>query len=124
MRSCLRALAGDIPAEVARQAFVAAAREVGIFIREAPLRGARPRPGPSIIAQGLIVLAFRQAGASLLAPFFYTQLIWSAGLGYLVFSNLPDRWSFVGAGIIIASGLYTAHRECTRAAERSALRKT
>ncbi len=76
----------------------------------------------SAIAQGLIVLAFRQAGASLLAPFFYTQLIWSAGLGYLVFSNLPDRWTFVGAGIIAASGLYTAHRERIRAAERARLR--
>ncbi len=71
----------------------------------------------SAIAQGLIVLAFRQAGASLLAPFFYTQLLWSAGLGYFTFGSIPDGWTFVGAGIIAASGLYTAHRERVRAAE-------
>jgi drug/metabolite transporter (DMT)-like permease len=71
----------------------------------------------STIAQGLIVLAFRQAGASLLAPFFYTQLLWSAALGYLVFASVPDAWTFAGAGIIAASGLYTAHRERVRAAE-------
>lgn len=70
------------------------------------------------IAQGLIVLAFRQAGASLLAPFFYTQLIWSAGLGYLIFAHLPDRWTYAGAAIIAASGLYTAHRERIRSARR------
>jgi hypothetical protein len=32
-----------------------------------------------------------------------------------VFDNLPDRWTLVGAAIIIASGLYTAHRERLRA---------
>jgi drug/metabolite transporter (DMT)-like permease len=35
--------------------------------------------------------------------------------GYLVFDNLPDRWTLVGATIIVASGLYTAHRERIRA---------
>jgi drug/metabolite transporter (DMT)-like permease len=69
----------------------------------------------STIAQWLIVLAYRQASASLLAPFFYSQLVWSAGLGFFVFGSLPDGWSFVGAAIIIASGLYTAHRERIRA---------
>ena len=50
-----------------------------------------------------------------MAPFFYSQLLWSASLGYLVFGNLADRWTLTGAGIIIASGLYTAHRERIRA---------
>ncbi|HEV2557547.1 MAG TPA: DMT family transporter [Microvirga sp.] len=75
----------------------------------------------STIAQGLIVLAFRHAGASLLAPFFYTQLLWSAALGYFMFGSIPDGWTFVGAGIIAASGLYTAHRERVRAAQDGAL---
>jgi drug/metabolite transporter (DMT)-like permease len=64
--------------------------------------------------QWLVILAHRIAPASLLAPFFYGQLIWSASLGYLVFHDLPDRWTLAGAGIIIASGLYTAHRERVR----------
>lgn len=64
--------------------------------------------------QYLVILAHRHAAASLLAPFFYAQLLWVTGLGFLVFHNLPDRWTMLGAGIIIGSGLYTAHRERVR----------
>jgi drug/metabolite transporter (DMT)-like permease len=64
--------------------------------------------------QWLVILAHRIAPASLLAPFFYCQLLWVTGLGFLVFGNLPDQWTLTGAGIIIASGLYTAHRERVR----------
>ena len=64
--------------------------------------------------QWMVILAHRIAPASVLAPFFYSQLLWVTGLGFLVFGNLPDRWTVTGAGIIIASGLYTAHRERVR----------
>jgi drug/metabolite transporter (DMT)-like permease len=65
--------------------------------------------------QWLVVLAHRLAPASVLAPFSYSQLIWATFAGWLVFGNLPDEWTLVGAAIIIASGLYTAHRERVRA---------
>jgi drug/metabolite transporter (DMT)-like permease len=71
----------------------------------------------SSVGQWLVVLAHRLAPASVLAPFSYTQLPWVTLGGYLVFSNLPDRWTLVGASIIIGSGLYTAHRERVRARE-------
>lgn len=64
--------------------------------------------------QWMVILAHRLAPASLLAPFFYGQLLWVTVLGFLVFGNLPDEWTMAGAGIIIASGLYTAHRERVR----------
>ena len=64
--------------------------------------------------QWMVILAHRIAPASVLAPFFYSQLLWVTGLGFLVFGNLPDQWTVTGAGIIIASGLYTAHRERVR----------
>jgi drug/metabolite transporter (DMT)-like permease len=64
--------------------------------------------------QWTVILAHRLAPASLLAPFFYTQLLWVTVLGFLVFRNLPDGWTLAGATIIIASGLYTAHRERVR----------
>ncbi|GEO12377.1 DMT family transporter [Microvirga aerophila] len=67
----------------------------------------------STIAQWLVVVAFQQARASVLAPFAYSQLIWSGLLGYLIFANVPDQWTVAGAVVIIASGLYTAHRERT-----------
>ena len=69
----------------------------------------------SSAGQWMVVLAHRLAPASLLAPFSYTQLPWVTVGGWLVFDNLPDRWTLVGASIIVASGLYTAHRERVRA---------
>ena len=69
--------------------------------------------------QWMVVLAHRHAPASLLAPFSYTQLLWATFYGWLVFRALPDRWTLVGAAVIVGSGLYTAHRERIRArAER------
>ena len=61
--------------------------------------------------QYLLILAYRRASASVLAPFSYVQLLSSATMGYLVFGALPDRLAFLGAGVIIASGLYTVYRE-------------
>jgi drug/metabolite transporter (DMT)-like permease len=61
--------------------------------------------------QYLTVLAYRDAPASVLAPFNYVQLVWSTTLGYLVFAAVPDFWTFVGAGIVVASGLYTLQYE-------------
>jgi drug/metabolite transporter (DMT)-like permease len=68
----------------------------------------------STVGQGIVVLAFRYADASLLAPFSYVQLVWACILGFLVFGEVPDLWTLVGAAIIIGSGLYTAHRERLR----------
>jgi drug/metabolite transporter (DMT)-like permease len=48
------------------------------------------------------------------APFRYSYLITSAIAGYVVFSELPDRWSTAGALLIVASGLYALHREAVR----------
>lgn len=72
----------------------------------------------SSAAQWLVVLAYRAAPASVLAPFSYAQLVSSTLLGLLVFGAVPDGWTFVGAGVIVAAGLYTAHRERVRARER------
>jgi drug/metabolite transporter (DMT)-like permease len=72
--------------------------------------------------QWLVILAHRIAPASLLAPFFYGQLLWVTVLGFVVFGNLPDTWTLTGAGIIISSGLYTAHRERIRSRQDRARR--
>jgi drug/metabolite transporter (DMT)-like permease len=63
----------------------------------------------------LVVLAYRHATASAVAPFSYVQLIWAAALGYLAFGSLPDAWTVFGAGVIAVSGLYTAYRARVRA---------
>jgi len=59
----------------------------------------------------LLILAHRHAPASVLSPFMYTQLIWATAFGYLVFANVPSRWTLAGAAIVIASGLYLLNRE-------------
>lgn len=64
----------------------------------------------------MLVLAHSRAPAAILAPFIYTQIIWMLALGYLLFGDWPDLWTFVGAGIVIASGLYLLSREHTRKA--------
>ncbi len=46
--------------------------------------------------------------AALLSPFRYSGLIWATVLGWLVWSHLPDFWSWVGALVIIASSFYVA----------------
>ncbi len=58
-----------------------------------------------------LIRAFRNAPASLVVPFSYSALIWAIVLGFLVFGSLPDRWTLVGAGLIISSGLYIFYRE-------------
>ena len=68
----------------------------------------------STAGQWIVVLAFRYADASVLAPFSYTQLVWVSSLGFLIFGEVPDLWTVVGAAIIVGSGLYTAHRERVR----------
>lgn len=63
------------------------------------------------IGHGLLTVAHSRAPASLLSPFIYTQILWTTALGYFVFGDLPDRWTIVGAGIVIGSGLYLLSRE-------------
>ena len=59
----------------------------------------------------LLVLAYARAPAAILAPFIYSQIVWMLVLGYVLFGDWPDSWTFVGAGIVIASGLYLLYRE-------------
>jgi drug/metabolite transporter (DMT)-like permease len=68
----------------------------------------------STAGQWIVVLAFRYADASVLAPFSYTQLLWVSILGFLIFGEVPDVWTITGAAFIVASGLYTAYRARSR----------
>ena len=75
----------------------------------------------STVGQWIVVLAFRYADASVLAPFSYTQLLWVSILGFLIFGEVPDVWTVTGAVFIVASGLYTAHRERVRRSQLLAM---
>ncbi len=59
----------------------------------------------------ILIQAFRAAPASTLQPFHYIVLLWATVIGYLVFGDLPDIWTILGAVVIAASGLYAFYRE-------------
>lgn len=54
----------------------------------------------------LISQAFRMAPAAIVAPFDYTALIWASFLGWLAWGVVPELWTYVGALVIITSGIY------------------
>lgn len=70
----------------------------------------------------IFIHAYRHAPASTLAPFVYLGLITHTIGGYLVFDQVPDRWTLAGAAIVVASGIYLLHRERVTTAQRNAAR--
>lgn len=69
-------------------------------------------------AQGLLIRAFSIAEASALAPFGYAGLIFSSLWGFVFFGQLPDRFTVLGALVIVSAGLYVWHRETRSAGTR------
>jgi drug/metabolite transporter (DMT)-like permease len=59
----------------------------------------------------LMILAHHRAPASAMAPFGYTQLLWMIVIGWLVFGDKPPGATLIGAGIVIACGVFLAWRE-------------
>jgi drug/metabolite transporter (DMT)-like permease len=55
--------------------------------------------------------AFRLGPAAVISPFEYSALIWATLLGFLLWGELPDKYTLVGAGFVILSGLYIVYRE-------------
>ena len=66
------------------------------------------------IANMFIVRAFRGVEVSVVVPFRYATVVWATLLGYLVWGYVPNALAIAGTVIIIASGLYTMHREAMR----------
>ena len=63
------------------------------------------------LGQYFIVKALQYGPASAVSPFYYGDILFAALLGYFIFGAFPDAWTWVGAGIIVTSGLYLVHRE-------------
>ncbi len=59
----------------------------------------------------LVIMALDAAQAVVVAPVQYSLLIWGTLYGFLVFGDLPDLWTGIGAVVIVATGLYTLNRE-------------
>lgn len=58
--------------------------------------------------------AFRLAPVAVVSPFEYSALIWATVLGFLMWGELPDALTLIGASIVAASGLYILYRETVK----------
>ena len=66
------------------------------------------------VGQLLLTEALRNAPIGVVAPFDYTQLVWAALLGLVIWGELPHPLTLVGAVIVAGSGVYILHRELRR----------
>lgn len=60
--------------------------------------------GCSMLGNFLLIIAYRRAEASRMAPFVYTQLIWATLFGAVIFDALPDGLALLGIGLLLVSG--------------------
>jgi drug/metabolite transporter (DMT)-like permease len=65
----------------------------------------------AMVGHQISIIAHRFAPASTLAPFAYVQIIYMTASSWLIFSDPPDIWLFVGAPIVVGSGLFIWLRE-------------
>jgi len=61
----------------------------------------------------LLIYSLKYADASKLAPFGYFEIFTNIILGYYIFKDFPDLWTFIGLFIIVSSGIYILKREDT-----------
>lgn len=62
-------------------------------------------------AIGLFPMAMQRIEAAVFGALEYSILFWGALFGYILFAEIPDRWTIAGAFVIVASGLYLVYRE-------------
>ena len=63
-----------------------------------------------------LIKALGYASPVVVAPLSYASLVWSIGMGFALFGDLPDGMTLLGAAVIAGSGLYVFHRERARSA--------
>ena len=70
-------------------------------------------------AQYMVIRAYRVGEATAVSPFDYIRLVLAGAVGYFVFAEAPDAWTWAGSAVIIGSTLYIARREARRKKETS-----
>lgn len=68
----------------------------------------------SAVGATCFISAYKHAEANFVAPFEYTAMIWAVLFGILVFNDIPDFYTWVGAAIVIAAGLFMLAMDHTR----------
>jgi drug/metabolite transporter (DMT)-like permease len=75
--------------------------------------------GIAALGHYLVILSYERAAASLLAPFGYYEIIGAVVVGYVLFGDFPDRWTWLGIAVLAASGIYISLRERRLGRQRS-----
>jgi len=80
-----------------------------------------PPPGDLLMMAGigaiaafghfLLIRAFDHAPASLLAPYSYSEIVMATAVGWFIFDDFPDGWTWAGIAVIVTSGIYISWRE-------------
>ena len=75
------------------------------------------------VGQILLTAAYREADASLIAPFDYASMMFALGIGYFVFSEVPSGTMLIGAALVVLAGVLIIWRERRLGLERARARK-
>ncbi|MGI9383889.1 MAG: DMT family transporter [Methyloligellaceae bacterium] len=70
------------------------------------------------LAQILLAQALRESEPGVVMPLDFLRLIWASALGFLVFSEIPDLFVWLGGAVIFASSTYLAYREAKAGVRR------
>ncbi|MDA9009465.1 DMT family transporter [Alphaproteobacteria bacterium] len=69
--------------------------------------------GMVLAAMACLIVAYSRSDAMVVAPMQYSQIIWAALFGALLFQEYPSWQTYLGTGIIVLSGVYILKREAT-----------
>ena len=75
------------------------------------------------VGQIFLTSSYREADASLVAPFDYASMIFALAIGYFVFSEVPTKTMLIGAAVVVTAGCLIIWRERQLGLERSKQRK-
>jgi len=65
----------------------------------------------SIFGQFCMLMSFRFAPGSILAPVIYVQIVAATAFGLIVFGAFPDPTTWTGIAIVVGAGIYISFRE-------------
>jgi drug/metabolite transporter (DMT)-like permease len=66
----------------------------------------------------LFVQAYKMADISLVEPAIFTRMIWAALIGFVLFAEFPDLWTWIGGAVIVVGTTYIARREAVRGVKK------
>ena len=75
------------------------------------------------VGQIFLTSSYREADASLVAPFDYASMIFALGIGYFVFAEVPTKTMLIGAAVVVTAGCLIIWRERQLGLERAKQRK-